>query len=122
MGKGRLGVGVSTESAATEHRLASVHFEIRSEGDNPATVTVGGGEVMDMGEQDGARGEVLRDDEGIHAYVVAPGDAPMSIGERLCMSYSNILLYNKVIGPIHPGQVLNLRPEPGEIWESPHPD
>jgi len=80
-----------------------------------------GGAVMDMGVQDGARGEVVSDAAGIRAYIVAPNDNLIAIGERLCVSYPGLVPFNHVLGvAIQPGQELILRPDPDIPWIDPY--
>lgn len=80
-----------------------------------------GGAVMDMGAQDGARGEVVSDAAGIRSYIVAPNDNLIAIGERLCVSYPGLIPFNHVLGhAIQPGQELILRPDPAIPWIDPY--
>ncbi|MFS0853417.1 hypothetical protein [Microbacterium sp. 179-I 3D4 NHS] len=80
------------------------------------------GDLVEMGPSDLARGAVITDDAGaILAYEVAPGDSLIAIGERFCVDYVTVDLYNHVrVGMIHPGDVLYLRPDPSLPWVDPY--
>lgn len=74
-------------------------------------------DLIDLGESSFAQGEVALDNEGqISSYTVAPGDSPIAIGERFCVDYITVLQLNNTWPTIDPGEVLELRPDPEEIW------
>ncbi|MCE4026323.1 hypothetical protein LXM50_10110 [Microbacterium sp. Au-Mic1] len=77
--------------------------------------------LTDRGTRPGARGEVVSNAQGIYSYIVAPNDNLISIGQRLCIEYGNVALYDHVLGAaIQPGAQLILRPDPSIPWIDPY--
>ena len=111
-----LGQGLSIPEGGPGDCTTNGFINIMSHDDGPAHATLLGGPLVDMGPQPGATGEVVTDAEGIRAYVVASGDWPEAIGERLCIDYVTVTSFNNVQGPITPGQVLTVRPDPAAEW------
>lgn len=76
------------------------------------------GELVEMGSMELASGEPVLDADGeIVAYPVMPGDSLIAIGQRFCIDYVTIALYNHVANmTVHPGDVLILRPDPALPW------
>lgn len=105
---------------------SSAYIHIGSEGFEPMHVWQGGAELVDMGTNDFANGEVGLDSEGRPAtYTVAPGDVLERIGDRFC-------IYNGgMLGPlngygvdavIQPGDVLTLNADLVSDWVDPYAD
>lgn len=86
------------------------------------TAQVGNAAAMrDRGARTGARGEVLSDDRGMYAYIVAPNDNLISIDARLCFDMGSLAGFNHVLGDaVQPGQRLILRPDPSIPWIEPY--
>lgn len=80
------------------------------------------GELVEMGPMELASGEPVLDADGeIVAYPVMPGDSLIAIGQRFCIDYVTIALYNHVANmTVHPGDVLILRPDPALPWVDQH--
>ncbi|MEV8359181.1 LysM domain-containing protein [Microbacterium sp. NPDC076895] len=78
------------------------------------------GELTDMGASEYASGPVGYDEKGkIETYTVQPGDALAAIGERFCIDYITVGVYNHRMPPgktIQPGDILVLRPDPTATW------
>jgi hypothetical protein len=78
------------------------------------------GELTDMGASGYAAGPVGYDEHGrIETYTVQPGDALAAIGERFCIDYITVGVYNHRMPPgktIQPGDILVLRPDPTVTW------
>ncbi|OJV93213.1 MAG: hypothetical protein BGO47_09270 [Microbacterium sp. 67-17] len=78
------------------------------------------GELTDMGTSGYASGPVGYDEQGkIETYTVQPGDALAAIGERFCIDYITVGVYNHRTPPgktIQPGDILVLRPDPTVTW------
>lgn len=88
--------------------------ELKAQVVNPAA-------IRDRGARVGARGEVLSDDRGMYAYIVAPNDNLISIDARLCFVMGSLAVFNHVLGnAIQPGQHLILRPDPSIPWIEPY--
>jgi hypothetical protein len=87
------------------------------EGDGPVKLL---GELTDMGASGYASGPVGYDEQGkIETYTVQPGDALAAIGERFCIDYITVGVYNHRMPPgktIQPGDILMLRPDPSVTW------
>ncbi|MGP6172046.1 hypothetical protein ACTU6V_12670 [Microbacterium sp. A204] len=91
------------------HFLARIHF-----GTMRANIS---GKLVDQGPREFATGTVGLDDDGnIVSYTVAPGDAPVAIGDRLCIDYAVGLPQLNHVRTIHPGQVLRLSLDPDVAW------
>lgn len=115
-----LGDGISVPADGPGECTASARINIRAEDNEPFHSKLLG-ELVEMGPSELARGEVLKDDDGeIYAYVVAPGDSPIAIGERFCIDYTTVLSHNHVRIDINPGDVLYLRPDPALPWVDPY--
>lgn len=80
------------------------------------------GELTDMGATTYASGTVRQNADGeIEAYTVQSGDTPAGIGERFCIDYITVLIYNHRVPPgttIQPGDILVLRPDPDAPWSA----
>ncbi|WP_314094768.1 LysM peptidoglycan-binding domain-containing protein [Microbacterium foliorum] len=78
------------------------------------------GELVDMGASAYASGPVgYNDDEQIESYTVAEGDSLVGIGERFCVDFVTVAVYNHRFPPsptIQPGDVLTMRPDPAAPW------
>lgn len=78
------------------------------------------GELADMGASEYASGPVSYDEHGkIETYTVQPGDALAAIGERFCIDYITVGVYNHRMPPgktIQPGDILALRPDTTATW------
>lgn len=75
------------------------------------------GNLVDRGARDLAAGTVGVDDQGnIVSYTVATGDAPLAIGERLCIENAWALAELDHTRTIHPNQELRLTPDPDVLW------
>lgn len=74
-----------------------------------------------MGESEDASGTVgMTEDGKIETYTVAPGDSLIGIGERFCIDYVTVAVYNHRFPPdpsIQPGETLILRPDPTAPWD-----
>ena len=72
------------------------------------------GKLVDNGPREHASGEVLYGTKGqIAAYIVAPNDSMLAIGERFCIPDAHVFYQNSLhmqTGP-HPGQTLVLDPQ-----------
>ncbi|MFJ2370811.1 hypothetical protein [Microbacterium sp. NPDC087665] len=80
------------------------------------------GELVDMGESSVAAGPVGLNAEGlIESYTVVSGDSLIGIGERFCIDFVTVGVYNDRFGAkqIQPGDVLVLRPDPTAPWRHP---
>jgi hypothetical protein len=98
-----------TEAVACPYFLAKIHF-----GNMTAKIN---GKLFDTGPREFATGAVGLDDDGtIVSYTVAPGDAPVAIGDRLCIDYAAGLPQLNHVRTIQPGQVLRLRLDPDVPW------
>jgi LysM repeat protein len=103
---------------------SSAYIHIGSEGNEPMHVWQGGADLVDMGPNNFANGEVGLDNQGRPAtYTVAPGDVLSRIGERFCI-YNGILLgllngYT-VHDVIQPGDVLTLNADLVTDWVDPY--
>ncbi|MDF2561285.1 MAG: hypothetical protein K0R99_2731 [Microbacterium sp.] len=66
----------------------------------------------DRGPTEYASGIVtFKEDGGVDTYTVAEGDTGASIGERFCVDYMVMFIWNGVQqGTVHPGQVLKINP------------
>lgn len=85
----------------------------------PTLVNVGA--LTDRGARPGARGDVVRDAQGIYSYIVAPNDNLISIDARLCFDYTSLRMFNHVLAnAIQPGAQLILRPDPTIPWINPY--
>lgn len=78
------------------------------------------GELVDLGASAHASGTVGHNVEGqIQTYTVAAGDSLTGIGERFCVDYVTVAVYNHRFPPnptIQPGDVLTMRPDPNAPW------
>ncbi|BDV31944.1 LysM peptidoglycan-binding domain-containing protein [Microbacterium terricola] len=77
------------------------------------------GELTDMGATEFAGGPVGYNADGlIESYTVQPGDTLIGIGERFCIDFVTVGVYNHRFGSseIQPGDVLVLRPDPTAPW------
>lgn len=98
-----------TDAGGCPYFLAKIHF-----GNMTAKIN---GKLFDTGSREFATGTVNLDDDGtIVSYTVAPGDAPVAIGDRLCIDYATGLPQLNHTRTIHPGQVLRLRLDPEIPW------
>jgi hypothetical protein len=115
-----LGDGISVPAGGPGDCTTNSRINTRADGDGPYHSTLLG-ELVEMGPSELASGEALKDDDGeIYAYVVAPGDSPIAIGERFCIDYVTVQLHNHVRANINPGDVLYLRPDPMLPWIDPY--
>jgi hypothetical protein len=78
------------------------------------------GELVDRGASASASGPVgYNADQQIESYTVAQGDSLMGIGERFCVDFVTVAVYNHRFSPnptIQPGDVLTMRPDPTAPW------
>ena len=88
--------------------------------DAPAYAQLLGSRPIDMGARPGASGGAITDAHGLRAYVVAPNDGLIAIGERFCVDYLSLSGFNHVRSSIHPGRELILRPDPTIPWVDPY--
>lgn len=92
-------------------------ISITTQEDEPTYARLIGEEPVDMGPREFAKGTVGLDDEGrIESYTVAPGDALFAIGDRLCFGNALTISTLNHVRMIHPGQVLQLSPDPAVAW------
>lgn len=112
-----LGDGVSVPAGGpgecTTNSLINI---VAQDGEAPHAKLLG--DLVEMGASDLANGTpVLGDDGTVVAYEVAPGDSLIAIGQRFCIDYVTVSMYNHVDGmTVHPGDVLILRPDPALPW------
>ncbi|TQM34710.1 hypothetical protein [Microbacterium kyungheense] len=68
----------------------------------------------DRGASEYASGTATyREDGSVATYTVAAGDSGMSIGERFCVDYITLYIFNRVPqGTLQPDMVLKINPEP----------
>ena len=68
----------------------------------------------DRGASEYASGTATyREDGTVATYTVAAGDSGMSIGERFCVDYITLYIFNRVPQwTLHPDMVLKINPEP----------
>ncbi|MFJ4254218.1 LysM peptidoglycan-binding domain-containing protein [Microbacterium sp. NPDC090003] len=115
-----LGDGFSVPAGGPGDCTTSARISIRAEDNEPFHSKLLG-DLVEMGPSEWASGEALTDADGeIYAYVVAPGDSPIAIGERFCIDYTTVLSHNHVRVNINPGDVLYLRPDPTLPWVDPY--
>lgn len=115
-----IGDGVSIPAGGPGDCTTNARISITGQGDASPTARLGG-RLVEMGATELASGQTILDEEGaIIAYEVAPGDSLIMIGERFCIDYLTVGMYNHVKGSIHPGNVLFLRPDPALPWISPY--
>lgn len=115
-----LGDGISVPAGGPGDCTTNSRINIRADDDGPYHSTLLG-ELVEMGPSELASGEALTDADGeIYAYVVAPGDSPIAIGERFCIDYVTVQHHNHVRQNINPGDVLYLRPDPTLPWVDPY--
>lgn len=109
-----LGDGISVPAGGPGDCTTNAFINIGSDDGYPAYGKLLG-ELVDMGESELARGPVTLDADGeIFSYEVQAGDSLIAIGERFCVDYVTVGMYNHVRGgeTIAPGDVLYLRPDP----------
>lgn len=116
-----LGDGISVPAGGPGDCTTNARINTMADDDGPFYSKLLG-DLVEMGPSELASGEVLKDDGGeIYAYVVAPGDSPIAIGERFCIDYVTVQSHNHVrAGMIHEGDVLYLRPDPTLPWVDPY--
>ncbi|MFF7293815.1 hypothetical protein ACFY9N_14890 [Microbacterium sp. NPDC008134] len=115
-----LGDGISVPAGGPGECTTSARISIMADDDEPFHSKLLG-ELVEMGPSELANGEVLKNGGGeIYAYVVAPGDSPIAIGERFCIDYVTVQLHNHVRANINPGDILYLRPDPTLPWIDPY--
>ncbi|MFK0402850.1 hypothetical protein ACIQTT_11015 [Microbacterium sp. NPDC090225] len=115
-----LGDGISVPAGGPGDCTTNARINTMADDDGPFYSKLLG-ELVEMGPSELASGEVLKDDDGeIYAYMVAPGDSPIAIGERFCIDYVTVQSHNHVRVNINPGDVLYLRPDPTLPWVSPY--
>ena len=116
-----LGDGVSVPAGGPGDCTTNSLINITAEdGEAPHAKLLG--ELDEMGASDLASGTPMLDDDGeVFAYEVAPGDSLIAIGQRFCVDYVTVALYNHVAAQtVHPGDVLILRPDPALPWIDQH--
>lgn len=105
------GVGPTDDAGCAG--LSKILFPGSSEGDEePAYMAQWNGwDPVDNGPTDLARGTVTKTPDGrIATYTVAEGDAPLVVGERLCVDIGSIMRYNRLGSMLYAGDVLTLGP------------
>jgi hypothetical protein len=121
-----VGNGTSIPVGGPGECESSAYIHIGSEGNEPMHVWQGGADLVDMGPNDFANGEVGLDNQGRPAtYTVAPGDVLERIGDRFCIYNGNMLgLLNgyTVHAVIQPGDVLTLNADLVTDWVDPYAD
>lgn len=119
-----VGRGTSIPVGGPGECESSAYIHIGSEGNEPMHVEQGGADLVDMGPNDFANGEVGLDNQGRPAtYTVAPGDVLERIGDRFCIYNGNLLgLLNGYSGgaAIQPGDVLTLNADLVTDWVDPY--
>jgi len=91
-----------------------------SDGAAPLSGRLIGPDLVDMGASDTASGTPISAGGRIVSYTVAEGDTLVGIGERFCIDYMTVSLYNNVpaYDRIAAGDRLTLHPDPAIEWES----
>lgn len=96
---------------------AAISTPWHGDGDEPVKLL---GDLTDMGATEYAAGSVGYNADGqIQTYTVEAGDSLISIGERFCIDYITVAVYNHRTAPgktIQPGDILVLRPDPTAPW------